>query len=669
MHISVTKPYKSLQPFSSEELTPLTIITGLNGSGKTQLIELFKELTEHNAQKPSPSLVLTPSFLRLHVGDLITGVIGIGSPDTYKNQISSIHGQYQNERLHPQRIIFWKAVHEKKLTYEDLMLIADGNENYALKFKTLLTTSNSEITDTLIDDAAMVINNYKQSVDDGSRMLARHVANSFPVYGQSLHISSYQNKDLFKLSQSDFLQSVVPDSFIDNKDLLYSRVENIFYNYLKKRSINAYQYYRKTQFDESNNSISEKEFDVKYPSPWGIINNFLSSNKLGYYFKEISNKDFSNEANVMFEFIKRSTEQVIPFENLSSGEKVILGLLLKLFTTTYYDKQLTFPDLIILDEPDAHLHPQMSKILIDVLSDTFVKDLGIQVIITTHSPSTVALAPEETIYELRNTPLTSLKNVNKDHALKLLTSGLPNLSIDYKNHRQIFVESPTDTYYYQVLFDKLQAKTPLIHQLYFISTGYGKGNCDQVISLVNSLRLSGNTTSFGIVDWDNKNKNEDFIKVHGESTRYSVENFIFDPVYLSILLIELRYGHLRDEIGYADSDDPYDIEQLQLQKSIDFIMTALKPKLSPGSENGDLIKCNYGGGYSFQIPRWYLMANGHKLKERLIAVFTPLGDLRNNFEIETRLINIIGRVFPAIPEETEKLLRSLGSLVGTDVPK
>ena len=106
--------------------------------------------------------------------------------------------------------------------------------------------------------------------------------------------------------------------------------------------------------------------------------------------------------------------------------------------------------VIILDEPDAHLHPEMSNILIKALNETFVKKIGIKVIITTHSPMTVALAPEESIFQLNNHPETFLKKISKDDALKNLTNGLPSLTIDYENHRQVFVESPTDLFYFQI---------------------------------------------------------------------------------------------------------------------------------------------------------------------------------------------------------------------------
>src|SRR5690606_19323347 len=140
----------------------------------------------------------------------------------------------------------------------------------------------------------------------------------------------------------------------------------------------------------------------------------------------------------------------------------------KLFYNDYYHQKMSYPKLIILDEPDSHLHPEMSQLLISVLKDTFVDKLGINVIMTTHSPATVAMAPEESLWIINNIPETTLKRTTKDEALNILTQNIPTLSIDYENHRQVFVESPTDLKYYQSIFSKFVANETANHKLYFI---------------------------------------------------------------------------------------------------------------------------------------------------------------------------------------------------------
>jgi hypothetical protein len=100
-----------------------------------------------------------------------------------------------------------------------------------------------------------------------------------------------------------------------------------------------------------------------------------------------------------------------------------------------------------------------------------------------------------------------LQKTTKDQALAILTSGVPTLSIDYENRRQVFVESQYDVEYYEKIYKKLKNYlTPGI-SLDFISSGVrGNGNCDQVKEVVNQLyKKGGNRTVYGILDWDLKN--------------------------------------------------------------------------------------------------------------------------------------------------------------------
>jgi hypothetical protein len=340
--------------------------------------------------------------------------------------------------------------------------------------------------------------------------------------------------------------------------------------------------------------------------------------------------------------------------------------MIKVFTSKFYSNDLSFPQLIVIDEPDAHLHPEMSKILVDVFTETFVKNLGIKVIITTHSPSTVAVAPEDSIFQLSNQRPCSLKKISKDDALKILTTGLPNLSIDYKNHRQVFVEGQIDVSFYQTIFSVINSRTEQIHRLYFISYGRGRGNCNQVIQLVKELSVAGNVSSFGIVDWDSKNTPNNKIYVHGEGKRYSIENFIFDPLYLAMLLLNEEDKPLMQAIDFKITDKHYDLPSSgKAQKAIDYVLAQFCAKPSSITMDKSLIECRYGLDLILKIPKWILTCNGHELKNKVVEIFPILEGIkrRGEYEIENELIKIIGKAFPYFPSETVELITTLSSPV------
>src|SRR5207247_9494265 len=121
-----------------------------------------------------------------------------------------------------------------------------------------------------------------------------------------------------------------------------------------------------------------------------------------------------------------------------------MSLALSLYNSNF---DIEFPKIRLMNEPDAHLHHSMTRKFLDVIQNVFVNEKGVKVIMTTHSPSTVALAPEESIF-LMNKTTPRIAKANKDEALRILTSGVPTLSINYENRRQVFVESKYDVEFY-----------------------------------------------------------------------------------------------------------------------------------------------------------------------------------------------------------------------------
>jgi hypothetical protein len=81
----------------------------------------------------------------------------------------------------------------------------------------------------------------------------------------------------------------------------------------------------------------------------------------------------------------------------------------------------------MLDEIDASLHPSMTRALLTTLQEVFVKRRT-RVILATHSPSTVALAPEGSVHVVHKGPARQKIKLrpNKD-ALELLTEGFATL--------------------------------------------------------------------------------------------------------------------------------------------------------------------------------------------------------------------------------------------------
>ncbi len=272
----------------------------------------------------------------------------------------------------------------------------------------------------------------------------------------------------------------------------------------------------------------------------------------------------------------------------------------------------------------------MTQSLLHTIQEILVERHKIKVILTTHSPSTVALAPDSAIFVMRKDRNRRLKKASKDEALVLLTSGVPTLSINYENRRQVFVESQYDVEFYEQIFNKLKSRLIPEISLNFISSGVaGKGNCDQVSKIVNQLTNFGNRTVYGIIDWDLKNNGNKRVKVLGKEKRYSIENYIFDPILLAAFLIREKFIE-RSALGLSEEKIYADFAHFgdtQLQSIVDCIVDKLRSRLLP-VEDGSRLKCEYIGGQKVEIPTWFLRIQGHELEATLKQLFPQLNRLQ-----------------------------------------
>ncbi len=84
------------------------------------------------------------------------------------------------------------------------------------------------------------------------------------------------------------------------------------------------------------------------------------------------------------------------FHDLSSGHKIVLLTITRLIETV---EERT---LVLLDEPEAHLHPPLLSAFIRSLSDLLISRNGVA-IIATHSPVVLQEVPKSCVWKLRKT--------------------------------------------------------------------------------------------------------------------------------------------------------------------------------------------------------------------------------------------------------------------------
>ena len=69
----------------------------------------------------------------------------------------------------------------------------------------------------------------------------------------------------------------------------------------------------------------------------------------------------------------------------------------------------------------------MTRQMLDALNGVFVEKNGMKIIMATHSPSTVALAPDDSVFLLKNSEQISLRQAAKAEAIEFLAEGFATL--------------------------------------------------------------------------------------------------------------------------------------------------------------------------------------------------------------------------------------------------
>jgi ABC-type uncharacterized transport system ATPase component len=165
-----------------------------------------------------------------------------------------------------------------------------------------------------------------------------------------------------------------------------------------------------------------KNFERKFgPNPIDGINNVLNQYDCnGYY---LSYTPTSEPPSVTL--LNRITGVTTTIDNLSSGERILIGLALGI---NKLRKPSIMPRIILLDEIDSSLHPSMIKRLLNVIYNEYVNERNMKIIMVTHSPSTIALCEESSLFILqrKGKNIQLIKGV-KGKVIDELTEGFMSL--------------------------------------------------------------------------------------------------------------------------------------------------------------------------------------------------------------------------------------------------
>jgi len=573
------KWYKSIRVIKWDNIPPLAVLTGLNGSGKSQFLQaLAYRLTQtfHNVRGDFPSM---PIQMTEHIG--IDEVAFLSGPENgfpvEQVNINNIHNVKQN---------FLQRISQ---------------------------SASHDIT---------------------ISVLRAKIQRQFGIF--LTHPQQISQEMISKL----------PDDFmfmLDFMDVSHS-IGYVFYGYNVRRA--------NMLLDEASpETIVEK---LGAP-PWVVLNDALSATGFEYEIIPPSN-NLLNNYQLRLLSTKHGTE--IDINDLSSGEKLIMRMILWSYNCQINN---TIPKLLLLDEPDAFLHPTLTRHFMDIVNDILVKKHGIRVIITTHSPSTVALAPEGSVFVMTREEPRIRGPVKKAEAISILTAGLVVVTPGTKF---VFVEDDADVNFYTLLFSILTDKNqhparPLddAPSLIFLPASVRKGSMkapggrDVVIQLVSRFQSEPlNSMFFGMIDGDNGNIESQNIKsIH----RYSIENYFCDPLIIFGVLLE--EGHA-PQIGGVDltPGDEHKIRDLSnnaMSNIATYIVQAIKTRLIGTIDEGNF-SVTFTNGKILTYPKWIKTYRGHDILSAAQQIYGQ------KLMTPPRLFKMMRRI-RLIPVELAEIMKSI----------
>lgn len=484
MLLKYNEDHKSIKSFSDIEVSNFSIFTGINGSGKTHLLEAILNgkiqaegirsneiayFDSTNFQIPKEQTISTENIKREKLAlwqNFITKPSNRPSPKETFNQIKA------------------SSIPNHVKTLEKI-----SNE----KNKPVLLLEQEDLDDN--QDIFNELEKYQQGID------ALKSRNQTDV--RIIEFAFNYNGFIDNITQEEFMEKISVHTSVNN--FFAQQISRIFINF---NSLCTLEYAKLLKQNESSEitpitykkeavKIILKKYGGKYP--WDYIDDlFESFNDFKYKITkpdEFELKDLDDTQSKQFTatLYNKRENLTINFDELSSGEKTLLAMALMMFNTVLTKH---FPKLVLLDEIDSTLHPSMTEDLLLALRDIFTNN-GINVMLATHSPSTVAFAQKDSIYLVNSTSKEFIKKTDPQTALGILTQGYmtlkdSNVIFDAINNYDltIFSEGNNVDYIRTAIYLHQKDKATKVNVWNGIEGKTSVGQLEMLYHLFNSVNLT-----------------------------------------------------------------------------------------------------------------------------------------------------------------------------------
>ncbi len=399
MKLHFVEKHKSVESFNDVEISDFAIFTGENGSGKTHVLEAINEgkITVDDLPKNKILYLNYLDFAKNFQRN--TDLTDCNNAWTQLNDEGNLLSKLKNNE---------GIIKDLKPKIEEV-----AKEKQKKIFDLRKEDFEPENSVNMID----AISNYRQTIED----LLYKDDNLGNEQARSVYESVISKSKVFlsNVKEADF-RTLYRKTAFGNEQIL-SDLSSVFFGYYTTQEMN--------KLYKANNEdyLEDEEFLKEYGTPpWELIRNIFTGFNLNFDVNDpIEDKISPMNGTFKIEFKHTGKNNIrIPFNDLSSGEKILITLINAIYTSEHKNG---LPKLILLDEIDGPLNPSVLDKFVSYLEDNFLSN-DIKLILATHTPSTIAFSPEDSTYIVRTAEDIPIKQVDNRKGIKELSQGYVTLS-------------------------------------------------------------------------------------------------------------------------------------------------------------------------------------------------------------------------------------------------
>jgi predicted ATPase len=402
MKLTFVSPHKSITPFRELDLPDFVVLTGVNGAGKSHLLEAIEngcvridDIKQDAQTKPIRRFDWT-NLVPQDSGAFMMSQIA-QEKQGYWNELQSYISSNQSYYFD-----FLNQSDRQDLVKKPLTLLLEMTVDDLARTGTSLDFAHS-----LFQSIQSAIHNLNQNIidtftrDDPNKNKQRLI--DLLQANAGVSIAAFDEETFYKFFPRNWMPI---DIFQQSFSRLFADYQSNWLNNQNKLLINPKGKCKPASY------LEEREFLDKYGEPpWDFVNSILESANIDFRIEQLSEYEGRSYEPILTD---RTRGTHVKFADLSSGERVLMSFALCLYYAQDRRQIVNYPKILLFDEIDAPLHPSMTQSLLRIIQEVLIDRHKIKVILTTHSPSTVALSEESSIYAMYKDGNHRLKKVKKD---------------------------------------------------------------------------------------------------------------------------------------------------------------------------------------------------------------------------------------------------------------